>query len=131
MEEKILLLLAMIYIALLIASMLKFEQISVKNLFFSIFMPIMMIIFCVDFIRYILNTDFKNFSVKEKIPRILKLVIFEIQCFPIIHTKVVSLIKDTVAENAKNHSIVAIFKVSPSKFPLQKLRNELNPLLEN
>lgn len=130
MEEKILLLVAMMYIALFIASMIKFEKVSVKNLCFSMFMPIMIIIFCADFIRYILKTDLKKFSVKEKIPRILKLLVFEIQCFPIIHTKVISIIKDIMAENAKKPSIVVIFKVPASKFSLQKLRNELNPLLE-
>ena len=124
--EKILALVAMFYFAIVIASMLKLERITIKNLLFSIFMPVIFLLFSIDFSIFMWKNDFNKFPLSRRIYHIFRLFIFEIQFLPQIHTKIVFAFKSSAKKKNKNSSGESkIFNCS-----FQKLRDELNPLIE-
>ena len=131
LAEKLWLVVVMMCFAIFIASMIKFERLNFKNLIFSIFMPIFLLFFLIHFSRFIWKNDLEKFSIKEKIPRILKLIVFEFQWLPMIHTAVIFIIEDIVKENATKQWSTLIFKTPSIRSPIQILRKELNPLLES
>ena len=130
LEEKIVLVVVMICVALFIASLIKFERLNFKKLIFSIFMPIFLLFFLIHFSRFIWKNDFEKFSAKEKFPRILKLIALEIQWLPTIHTALIFIIEYMIKEKADSQLIKLNFKIPPNSSPMHTLRRELNPLLE-
>lgn len=125
--EKILLAVMMFYIALVTASVLKLQDITLKGFFIAIFMPFFLVFFLAKFSRFVWDTDLKKLSMSERIGGFLKLLMFEVKCLPQIHTKLVSTFK--CSDEGKDYSTLA-FKISSKKLPLQELRNELNPMIQ-
>lgn len=116
-EEKLIPAIAMIYVAMLLASMLKLKKVSPKNILLSALMPLIVLVFAIDFVIFRWCNEFSKFNLGRKILRLLKLVVFEIKCLPQIHTTIITAIKPLTKHNSKN-------------FSFQNVRDELNPLLE-
>lgn len=93
--QKMIVALMIICLAVIVASILKFaekKQIHVSTVTASLFMPILLPMFMIDFFTYVYKKDFFSLAFPKKIIRAFRLMLLEIQIAPLIHTTLIEMI---------------------------------------
>lgn len=93
-EQKIIVAVGMIYIAFIVASVLKFSAsgfLNKRTALVSIFMPFVLVVFVTRFNVYIWKKDLRQLSMLSQIWYLIIFIMTEFTMIPMIHTMIVAV----------------------------------------
>ena len=101
MTQNLTVALMIICLAVIFASILKFaekNQLRISIVIASLLMPILLPTFMVSFFIYVYKKDFSSLAFPQKIIRMFRFMLLEIQIIPLIHTTLINMICETQEE---------------------------------
>lgn len=133
MEQKLVIAALIVYFAVFIASIIKFsakKQLSVFSVILSVFMPVFLIWFLVNFNIYVWKQDVKKLPVLKVFLITFWILITEISMIPAMHTVVVLRIVDWLKKRQQSKDNINILKKSDIEdSPVGRLHGELRQVV--
>ena len=129
MTQKVIITLMIIFLAVIVASILKFaekNQVHTSTIAASFFMPILLPMFMIYFFMYVYKKDFLAFAFTRKIIQIFRFIFLEIQITPLIHTTLIDIICCLQKEPDSKFVIFQFKRSSPAKVAVENLHGRVS-----
>lgn len=104
MTQRVIIVSLVIWLACSVASMLKFmerKQLTSANVLISLIIPLFLVMFMIDLLGHVYQTDFRSLPFSRKILCSLKFMSIEIQIVPLIHTMLIESFCSVKAERIR------------------------------
>ena len=132
LEQKLIILAVVIYLALVTSSVLKFwfkGSLTNFRFAFSFLMPIFILTLLISFNLHILKSDFKKISIFKKCFYIIELALVEVKAFPLLHTEVIDILCRHNQKQTEDNPKVIFENSSRATLFFHELHRKFKPLV--